>query len=53
LTIHAYYCKLFGIPNVQSSFVHLNMVSKYPDDDSSELKHVALKHNLYHMLCAD
>ena len=27
------------------------MFLKYPDDDSSESKHVALKHNWYYMLC--
>jgi len=45
LTVHTYYCKHFWIPNVDSYFVHFNMVLKKPDDDSSESKHVALKHN--------
>jgi len=44
---------LFGIPNVHSHFVHLNMVLEYPDDDSSESKHVTLKYNWCYTLCVD
>jgi hypothetical protein len=29
------------------------MVLEYPDDDSFETKHVALKHNWYYMLCVE
>jgi len=29
---------------MHSNFVKLNIVLKHPDDDSSESKHVALKH---------
>ena len=38
---------------MHSYFVHFNMVLKWPDDYSSESKHVVLKYNLYYMLCVD